>query len=80
VTAVLTILLHALQSTAWAAYILLEALSDNKILYSLGAMTTCSHANIHLNSQWELLGAMEPLEKMLLFGLPQRSCSRSSTL
>jgi len=72
VTAVLTITLHALESTTWgAAYILLGALSDKKtaMLYSLGAMTTYGHANLHLNPQWELLGAMEALQGMLLFGL-----------
>src|SRR5215472_12735965 len=72
VTAVLTILLHVLESTTWgAAYVLLGAMSDKKtaMLYSLGAMTTYGHANIHLNPQWELLGAMEALQGMLLFGL-----------
>jgi hypothetical protein len=72
VTAVLTILLHALESTTWgAAYVLLGALSDKKtaMLYSLGAMTTYGHASIHLNPQWELLGAMEALQGMLVFGL-----------
>ena len=71
-TAVLTIILHALESTTWgAAYILLGALSDKKsaMLYSLGAMTTYGHANLHLSPQWELLGAMEALQGMLLFGL-----------
>jgi hypothetical protein len=49
----------------------LGALSDKKtaMLYSLGAMTTYGHANIHLNPRWELLGAMEALQGMLLFGL-----------
>jgi len=72
VTAVLTILFHALESTTWgAAYVLLGALNDKKtaMLYSLGAMTTYGHANIHLNPPWELLGAMEALQGMLLFGL-----------
>ena len=39
------------------------------MLYSLGAMTTYGHTSVHLNPQWELLGAMEALEGMLLFGL-----------
>lgn len=72
VTALLTITLHALESVTWgAAYILLGALSDEKaaMLYSLGAMTTYGHSNIHLNSHWELLGAVEALQGMLLFGL-----------
>jgi hypothetical protein len=72
VTALLTILLHALESATWGtAYILLGALSDKKaaMLYSLGAMTTYGHANLHLNPRWELLGTMEALQGMLLFGL-----------
>jgi hypothetical protein len=72
VTSVLTILLHGLESVIWgSAYLLLGALSDYKtaVLYSLEAMTTYGHTNIHLNSHWELLGAMEALQGMLLFGL-----------
>ena len=72
VTSVLTISLHGLESVTWgAAYLLLGALSDYKaaMLYSLGAMTTYGHASVHLNSRWELLGTMEALQGMLLFGL-----------
>ena len=72
VTALLTILLHALESVIWgAAYLLLGALSDERtaMLYSLGAMTTYGHSNVHLNPHWELLGAIEALQGMLLFGL-----------
>jgi hypothetical protein len=72
VTAMLTISLHAIESVTWgAAYLLLGALSDERtaMLYSLGAMTTYGHSNVHLNPHWELLGAMEALQGMLLFGL-----------
>ena len=72
VTALLTISLHALESATWGvAYLLLGALSDERtaMLYSLGAMTTYGHSNIHLKPHWELLGAMEALQGMLLFGL-----------
>jgi hypothetical protein len=72
VTSVLTITLHGLESVTWgAAYLLLGALSNYKtaMLYSLEAMTTYGHTNIRLNSHWELLGAMEALQGMLLFGL-----------
>jgi len=71
-TSVLTITLHGLESVTWgAAYLMLGALGDYKaaMLYSLEAMTTYGHTNIHLNSHWELLGAMEALQGMLLFGL-----------
>jgi hypothetical protein len=72
VTSMLTILLHGLESVIWgAAYLILGALNDYKtaMLYSLGAITTYGHAGIHLKSHWELLGAMEALQGMLLFGL-----------
>jgi hypothetical protein len=72
VTSVFTIGLHGLESLIWgAAYLLLGALSNYKtaMLYSLEAMTTYGHTNIRLNSHWELLGAMEALQGMLLFGL-----------
>jgi hypothetical protein len=72
VTAVLVITLHALEATTWgAAYVLLGALNDKKsaMLYSLGAMTTYGGTNVHLNTRWQLLGAMEALQGVLLFGL-----------
>jgi hypothetical protein len=72
VTALLTTLLHAFESAIWgAAYLLLGALSDEKtaMLYSLGAMTTYGDASVHLNPRWELLGTMEALQGLLLFGL-----------
>jgi len=72
VTSVLTISLHGLESVTWgSAYLLLGALSGYKtaMLYSLEAMTTYGHTNIRLNPRWELLGAMEALQGMLLFGL-----------
>jgi hypothetical protein len=72
VTSVLTITLHGFEAATWAtAYLLLGTLSDYKtaMLYSLDALTTYGHTNIHLNSHWELLGAMEALQGVLLFGL-----------
>jgi hypothetical protein len=72
VTSVLAITLHGFEAATWAtAYLLLGVLSDYKtaMLYSLDAMTTYGHTNIHLNSHWELLGAMEALQGVLLFGL-----------
>lgn len=65
-------LLHAFEAATWAgAYVALGALSDHKmaLLYSLGAMTTYGHANIYLEPHWRLMGALEALNGMLLFGL-----------
>jgi hypothetical protein len=39
------------------------------MLYSLSAMTSYGHANLFLNNRWQLMGALEALNGMLLFGL-----------
>jgi len=70
--ALLATVLHALEACAWAtAYRLLGARPDYKsaMLYSLSAMTSYGHANLFLEEQWQLMGALEALNGMLLFGL-----------
>jgi hypothetical protein len=65
-------ILHAFEATVWAAaYRLLGALPDNRsaMLYSLSAMTSYGHAPIFLDSDWQLMGALEALNGMMLFGL-----------
>jgi hypothetical protein len=39
------------------------------MLYSLSALTTYGHANIFLEDKWQMMGALEALNGMLLFGL-----------
>lgn len=39
------------------------------MLYSLGAMTSYGHADIHLERQWMLLGTIEAINGLILFGL-----------
>ena len=71
-TALLATLLHGIESGIWAAfYRFLGALPDNRsaMLYSLSAMTTYGHANLYLKDRWQLIGALEALNGMLLFGL-----------
>jgi len=71
-TALLATILHAIEGTIWAAaYRLLGALPDNKsaMLYSLSAITSYGHANIFLEPHWQMMGALEALNGMLLFGL-----------
>jgi len=34
-----------------------------------GTRTGCGHANLFLEKQWQLMGALEALNGMLLFGL-----------
>lgn len=65
-------LLHALEAGAWAgAYVALGALPDRKsaMLYSLNAMTTYGHVDEFLAPHWKLMGALEALNGMILFGL-----------
>src|SRR5271165_4023957 len=72
IAALLATALHGIEAATWAAaYRLLGALPDTKsaILYSLSAMTSYGHANLFLEEQWQLMGALEALNGMLLFGL-----------
>jgi hypothetical protein len=72
VAALLATVLHGIEAATWAtAYRLLGALPDTKsaMLYSLSAMTSYGHANLFLKQQWQLMGALEALNGMLLFGL-----------
>ena len=65
-------LLHGIEAGVWAvAYVALEARPDfpSAMLYSLSAMTTFGHAEIFLAARWQLMGALEALNGMMLFGL-----------
>jgi hypothetical protein len=64
--------LHAFDGAVWAvAYRLVDAIPDARsaMLYSIGAMTTFGHAPIYLDAHWQMLGALEALNGMILFGL-----------
>jgi hypothetical protein len=68
----LATVLHGVEAAAWAgAYRLLGAVPDNKsaMLYSLNAMTTYGHESVTLEQHWQMMGALEALNGMLLFGL-----------
>ncbi len=72
VTTLAATLLHALEAGMWAlAYWLVGALPDGRsaLLYSLGAITTYGHEDLYLPSHWRLMGDLEALNGMLLFGL-----------
>jgi len=65
-------ILHGIEASVWAAaYILLGALPDRRtaMLYSLGAMTSYGHADINLESRWQLMGPLESLDGWIVFGL-----------
>jgi hypothetical protein len=72
VTTLLVTFLHALEAGLWAGlYWMLGALPDGKsaLLYSLGAMTTYGHEPFYLAEHWRLMGTLEALNGMILFGL-----------
>jgi hypothetical protein len=72
VAALLATVLHGIEAATWAiAYRLLGAVPDTKsaMLYSLSAITSYGHANLFLEEQWQLMGALEALNGLLLFGL-----------
>ena len=65
-------MLHAVEGALWAAtYRILGALPDDAsaMLYSISAMTTYGHSNLDLGARWRMMGALEALNGMLLFGL-----------
>jgi hypothetical protein len=64
--------LHGIEGVAWAAaYWFLGAVPDAKsaMLYSLNAMTTYGHESAMLAPHWQMMGALEALNGVLLFGL-----------
>ena len=72
IVALLATVLLGLEATIWAtAYWSLGAVPDGRIalLYSLNAMTAYGHVDISLAPHWQLMGALEALNGMLLFGL-----------
>jgi hypothetical protein len=61
-----------LEAAAWAGlYLWLGASTDwrDAMLYSLGAITSYGHAEVFLESRWRLLGAIEAVNGVILFGL-----------
>jgi hypothetical protein len=71
-SAVLLTVLLGVEAGAWAAaYLAVGARPDfaSAMLYSLSAMTSYGHANVFLAEHWQLMGALEALNGMMLFGL-----------
>jgi MFS superfamily sulfate permease-like transporter len=68
----LATLLHAVEAGIWAIlYRALGAMQSGRsaMLYSLNAITTYGHSDLYLEAHWRLMGALEALNGMLLFGL-----------
>jgi hypothetical protein len=62
----------AIEAAAWAVlYLWLGALPAwaPAMLYSLEAITSFGHADVHLEERWRLLGAIEAVNGLILFGL-----------
>jgi hypothetical protein len=71
-SALLLTILLGIEAGAWAAaYVALGARPDfaSAMLYSLSAMTSYGHANVYLAEHWQLMGALEALNGMMLFGM-----------
>ena len=64
--------LHGMEATIWAAaYVWLGALDslNDAILYSLDSMTTRGASGLMLERHWQMMGALEAADGMLLFGI-----------
>ena len=71
-TTLLATLLHAAEAGMWAwTYWNLGAVPDGKsaLLFSLNAITAYGHTDLRLAAHWQLMGALEALNGLLLFGL-----------
>jgi len=67
----LIVVLHGLEAMTWAlAYQLLGAIPSTKsaMLYSLGAMTGFGAGNVSLPPNWQMMGVLQSLAGVLLFG------------
>jgi len=65
-------MLHGAEAAVWAVvYRMLGALPDetSAMLYSLSAITSYGHAGLYLLPRWQLMGALEALNGVMLFGL-----------
>jgi hypothetical protein len=64
--------LHGIEAAIWAtAYVWLGALDwlNDAVLYSLDSMTTRGASGLTLEPHWQLMGALEAANGMLLFGI-----------
>jgi predicted PurR-regulated permease PerM len=71
-TAITALVMHVIEATAWALlYRHIGAMPDfqNAMLYSLNALTSYGHASLWLDDDWRLLGAIESMNGVMIFGL-----------
>src|SRR5450631_1775496 len=71
-TGLLLAILHGVEAAIWAAaFLWLGALDSplNAILYSVDSMSTRGASGLMLQAHWRMLGALEAVNGMLLFGI-----------
>ena len=64
--------LHGIEATIWAAaYLWLGALDSpiDAMLYSVDSMSTRGASGLTLQRHWQMMGALEACDGMLLFGI-----------
>lgn len=64
--------LHGIEAALWAAaYLWLGALGslETAILYSVDSMATRGSSGFMLQPHWQMMGALEAVDGMLLFGI-----------
>jgi hypothetical protein len=72
VAALAAAVLHSIEALAWALlYLALGALHrlEDAMLYSINAITAFGHTSLALETHWQLLGAIEAMNGLILFGL-----------
>src|SRR5215470_16298077 len=72
VTGLLLALLHGIECGIWAAvYLWLGAVDSpvDAVLYSIDAMSTRGASGVVLERPWRMMGALEAVDGMLLFGV-----------
>jgi hypothetical protein len=68
----LLIALHGIEAALWAAaYLWLGALGSPEaaILYSVDSIATLGASGIILRPHWQMMGALEAVDGMLVFGI-----------
>jgi len=72
VVVILVTFLHAIEAAIWGfLHVHLGAIPSMRgaMVYSLGALTTFGGGRVALGEGWQMLGAIEALNGMMLFGL-----------
>ena len=72
VSANVALIMHVFEASVWAlVYLHVGALPDYQtaMLYSLNALTSYGHEAVLLTDDWRLLGAIESMNGVMIFGL-----------